>query len=54
MKTPSGLIRIPGLIGTISKYLKTNMTSGEMLEYALSARKIVDNRDLSTVNSDRI
>jgi polyisoprenyl-teichoic acid--peptidoglycan teichoic acid transferase len=40
MKTPTGLIRLPGLIGTISKYLKTNMTSGAMLEYALSARKV--------------
>lgn len=40
MKTFEGMLKIPNLINTVSKYLKTNMSSTAMVEYALRAKGI--------------
>lgn len=40
LKTPSGMLRYPVLMNTVSKYLETNMPINTMLDYALKARGI--------------
>ncbi|QCX32475.1 LytR family transcriptional regulator [Caloramator sp. E03] len=40
LKTISGIIRIPNLINTFSKYVKTNMDSKTMIRYAFVLRDI--------------
>jgi anionic cell wall polymer biosynthesis LytR-Cps2A-Psr (LCP) family protein len=46
MKTPTGIIRVPSLLNTVTKYVKTNMDSKTMLKYMLRLRNI----NLSTID----
>lgn len=40
LKTPSGMIKVPGLIETASKYVTTNMNPKTMLKYMLKLKSI--------------
>lgn len=40
LKTPMGILRMPILINTITKYIETNMSPDTMLEYAFKAKGI--------------
>lgn len=50
MKTPSGILKIPGLIDTASKYVTTDMNPKTMLKYMFKLRNIdisqIDNKVL--------
>lgn len=40
MKTPAGILKVPGLINTASKYVETDMTPKTMLKYIFKLRNI--------------
>lgn len=40
VKSPAGMLRLPALVTTLSKYVKTNMDEGEMLSYGLKLNGI--------------
>lgn len=40
LKTPSGILRLPKLADTISKYVKTNMDSKTIMEYLLKLKSV--------------
>lgn len=40
MKTPAGIIKVPGLIETASKYVSTNMSAKTMLKYMFKLRNV--------------
>lgn len=40
VKSPAGIIRLPSLITTLSKYVKTNMDESEMWSYAIKLKGI--------------
>ena len=50
IKSPEGIIRIPKLLNTVSKYAETNMEPMDMLKYAFKLRKIdINNIDKSLI-----
>lgn len=40
LKTPTGMLKLPKLVNTFSKYLKTNMSATTIVEYAIKGRSI--------------
>ncbi len=47
LKTPSGMVKIPGLIKTASNYVSTNIAPKSMVSYAMKLRKI-NKEDIET------